>query len=113
MVDATMDRQSAYFSTTTLSRAYDLAGPVAESALHRRNIENMQALGGMRRPDRSVQTNSKYRTLGTRLSAMAMQFIKDYPAAMRVIDDIRNGRSTRGFDKNISRKNEMVSVIFL
>ena len=97
-----MDRQSAYFSTTTFSRAYDLAGPVAESALHRRNIENMQALGGMRRPDRSVQANTKYRILGFRLSAVVMQFIKDYPAAMLVIDDIRNGRSTRGFTENIT-----------
>ena len=97
-----MDRQSAYFSTTRLSRAYDLAGPTPHSALHLRNAENDSALGGMRRPDLSVQTNPKYRQWGDRLSAMAFDFIGKFPEAMRVIKDIRSGHGTKGFPAEVT-----------
>ena len=42
--------------------------------------------------------------MGRRLSSMALQFVEDNPEAMLVIDDIRNGRSTEGFDKDIAAK---------
>ena len=84
-LDLIMDKQSAYFATSQLTRAYDLAGPQAPSSLHIRNQENSAALGGMRRPDRSVLANPLYRSVGAELHSMALDFIKDYPSSLKVI----------------------------
>ena len=61
ILDSLIDKQSAFFSSSHLYRSVDLAGPATQSSLHIRNIENDKALGGMRRPDRSVQQSSRYR----------------------------------------------------
>ena len=90
-MDLIMDKQSAYFTTARPTRAYDLAGPSAPSKLHRRNEENAHALGGMRRPDIPVQSNTSYRGVGKELHAMATQFIDEHPESLEVIKAIRNG----------------------
>ena len=97
-----MDKQSAFFSNTQLARAYDLAGPAPQSALHIRNVENAQALGGMRRPDLSVLASPGYRHWGDRFHNMALDFIGRHPDAMLVIHDIRGGRSTMGFTADVA-----------
>ena len=97
-----MDKKSAYFSSTQLARAYDLAGPVGRSALHVRNAENAMALGGMRRPDLSVQANAGYRLWGDKFYNMAMDFIGRHPDSLLVIQAIRQGLGTSGFSDDVS-----------
>ena len=97
-----MDVQSAFFSNTQLARAYDLAGPAPQSALHIRNVENAQALGGMRRPDLSVLASPGYRHWGDRFHNMALDFIGRHPDAMLVTHDIRGGNSTMGFTADVA-----------
>ena len=97
-----MDKQSAYFSSTQLARACDLAGPVGRSALHVRNAENAMALGGMRMPDLSVQANAGYRLWGDKFYNMAMDFIGRHPDSLLVIQAIRQGLGTSGFSGDVS-----------
>ena len=100
--DNIMDKQSAYFGTADLYRDADLAGPSAPSKLHVRNLENQQALGGMRRPDLSVRRNPAYRTIGQALHGMAPSFIKDNPTTLQVVRDLRLGKAVSGFSERIS-----------
>ena len=77
ITDDIMSKQSAFFGTTALSRAYDLAGPKPAAGPAIRASENWQCLGGMRRPDRSVLSNEGYKRPGRRLQAMAEQFVNE------------------------------------
>ena len=99
--DGIMDKQGAYFTSANLARAYDLAGPSAPSRLHTRNLENAKALGGMRRPDLSVQRNPLYRAVGKRLHAMAASFIGRHPETLAVINALRAGQEVAGFSDEI------------
>ena len=92
-----MDKQSAYFATSQLTRAYDLAGPQAPTSLHIRNQENAMALGGMRRPDRSILASPLYRIVGAKVHIMASDFIKDFPSSLNVIRGLRAGDKVSGF----------------
>ena len=100
-LDLIMDKQSAYFATSQLTRAYDLAGPQAPTSLHLRNQENSVALGGMRRPDLSVRSNPLYRSIGAKLHIMASDFIKDFPSSLNVIRGLRAGDEVSGFSDKI------------
>jgi hypothetical protein len=97
-----MDKQSSYFSISHLQRSYDLAGPPQQSSLHRRNIENFEALGGMRRPDLSVKRHPSYRQVGDSLYKMALDFIGKFPDALQVVKDIRQGKSVTGFSEEVA-----------
>ena len=97
-----MDKQSAFFGASHLYRSCDLAGPAAPSALHTRNIENFDALGGMRRPDRSVQQLSGYRIVGAEISCMAEQFISEHPHTLGVVQDLRKGITVTGFSDDVA-----------
>ena len=44
-----MDKQSSYFASSHLLRAYDLAGLARKSKLHVRNLENEVALGELKK----------------------------------------------------------------
>jgi hypothetical protein len=92
-----MDRQSSFFASSRLVRAYDLAGPAQQSKLHARNLENDVALGGMRRPDRSVHTSPGYRAVGQQLFTMGEAFIKDNPSALNIVRELRAGNTVSGF----------------
>ena len=101
ITDDIMSKQSAFFGTTALSRAYDLAGPKPATGPAIRASENWQCLGGMRRPDRSVLTNEGYKRPGKRLQDMAEQFVNDHPESMAVAESLRIGDSVTGFDESI------------
>ena len=92
-----MDRQSAFFASSQLLRSYDLAGPAPKSKLHYRNLENDEALGGMRRPDRSVHTSPGYRSVGQRIFDMGEAFIKSNPKSLDIVRDLRAGKVVTGF----------------
>ena len=89
MADSIMDKQSSYFSTSHLTSSDGRAGPPQQSSLHRRNLENFEALGGMRRPDLSVKRLPSYRQVGDSLYKMAVDFIGEFPETWQVIEDIR------------------------
>jgi len=101
IVDDIMAKQSAFFGTTALSRAYDLAGPKSATGPAVRASENWQCLGGMRRPDRSVLSNDGYNRPGRCLQAMAEQFVDDHPESMAIAESLRIGDSVTGFDESI------------
>ena len=97
-----MDKQSAFFGTSQLYRSCDLAGPSNPSSLHIRNIENFEALGGMRRPDRSVQQLSGYSIVGADIHAMATKFITEYPHILDVVQNLRQGIAVTGFSDDVA-----------
>ena len=97
-----MDKQSSYFTSAQLTRAYDLAGPPAPTKLQTRNLENSLALGGMRRPDISVQSNPLYRYTGSTLHSMALSFIDYYPETLEVVRAIRQGNEVTGFSQELA-----------
>ena len=99
-----MDKQGSYFTSAHLARAYDLAGPSAPSRLHIRNVENARALGGMRRPDLSVQHNPHYRSVGRKLHTMAASFIDRHPETLEIINALRAGHEVTGFSDTIISK---------
>ena len=96
-----MSKQAAFFGTTALSRAYDLAGPKPATGPAIRAAENWKCLGGMRRPDRSVLSDEGYKRPGKRLQDMAEQFVDDYPEALAIAESLRIGSSVTGFDESI------------
>ena len=102
ILDSLMDKQSAFFSSSHLYRSVDLAGPAAQSSLHLRNIENDKALGGMRRPDRSVQQSSRYRQVGMDIFDMASQFITNHPETLEIVSDLRKGVTVTGFSPQVA-----------
>ena len=102
IADNIMDKQSAFFGSSQLYRDCDLAGPAVPSALHIRNIENTESLGGMRRPDRSVKLIEGYKTIGKELYDMATQVISDNPEALGVVQDLRLGTEVTGFSESIT-----------
>ena len=102
IVDNTMDKQSAFFGTSQLYRSCDLAGPATASALHIRNVENLEALGGMRRPDRSVQQHDTYGIIGAELHSMAVKFITDHPHILSVVQNLRKGVVVSGFSDDVA-----------
>ena len=99
--DDIMSKQAAFFGTTALSRAYDLAGPKPATGPAIRAAENWKCLGGMRRPDRSVLSDEGYKRPGKRLQDMAEQFVNDYPEALAIAESLRIGDSVTGFDESI------------
>jgi len=113
ITDDIMSKQSAFFGTTALSRAYDLAGPKPATGPAIRASENWQCLGGMRRPDRSVLSNEGYKRPGRRLQAMAEQFVNDHPESLAIAESLRIGDSVTGFDESIKsefRKRWMLTL---
>ena len=99
-----MSRQSAFFGGTTLERTQELAGPREESGRERRNAENDQALGGMRRPDRSVESQSRYLETGKVLRGVLMDILVEFPVVLQIVRDIRDGKRVEGFGENVLHK---------
>ena len=73
--DNIMYKQAAFFGSAELRREADLAGPAPKSRAECRTEENLEALGGMRRPDRSVAKRAAYIEQGEALAKMAEKFI--------------------------------------
>ena len=96
-----MSRQSAFFGPTSLRRTYDLAGTPHESRVEARERENQAALGGMRRPDRSVDTGLDYAGAGKELGRMLAGIIHRYPATLDLVEQLRSGQRVSGFDSGI------------
>ena len=96
--DDIMSKQSSFFGTATLSRAYDLAGPRPDTGPVIRANENWECLGSMRRPDRSVLSHDGYRRAGGHLRDMVERFVDQYPDAMEIAG---TGVSVTGFDEAI------------
>ena len=65
-----MSRQSSYFGTATFTRAADLAAPAPACQKPLKEQQNLECLGGMRRPDPSVRAHEGYPVAGTRIRAM-------------------------------------------
>ena len=97
-----MAKQSAFFGSTSLSRAYDLAGPRAATGPVVRANENWECLGGMRRPDRSVQNHEGYKRAGRRLLDMLEDFVDQFPQTMEIAESLRTGTRVTGFDDSIN-----------
>ena len=95
--DALMSGQSAFFGTASLKRSCDLAGPADLSRREVRNLENEQALGGIRRPDISVRHSNKYRAEGRKFRSMLERFVDKHREALEVIEAVRNGSQVDGF----------------
>ena len=101
--DSLMSKQASFFGTATLTRPWNLAGPPSLSKRERRSQEEQSALGGMRRPDLSVQQSPKYREVGSRLRLMLEDMVSRHDEARSVIEAIRNGSPTQGFSKSLLR----------
>jgi len=99
--DEVMSKQSAFFGSTSLSRAYDLAGPRAATGPVIRANENWECLGGMRRPDRSVQSHEGYKRAGSHLLDMVENFVDQFPQTMEIAESLRTGVRVTGFDDDI------------
>ena len=93
-----MSRQSAFFGPTSLCRTYDLAGTPHESRVEARERENSAALGGMRRPDRSVDTGLDYAGAGKELGQMLDGIIHKHPATLDLVEQLRLGHRVSGYD---------------
>ena len=65
--DSTSARQSAFFSQTVLARSGQLTSRRQLTNRELRELENSQALGGMRRPDLSVKRSDMYHKVGNKL----------------------------------------------
>ena len=96
-VDNHMARQSAYFGNTTLERAVELAGPRAISGREQRNFENDFALGGMRRPDKSVATRPQYAEVGKAMRSVLDALVEKFPEVLQLVQDMRVGKQVTGF----------------
>ena len=100
--DDVMVKQSAFFGSTSLSRAYDLAGPRAATGPVVRANENLACLGGMRRPDRSAQAHDGYKKAGRHLLCMLEEFVDEFPATLDVAESLRTGERVTGFVDSIA-----------
>ena len=96
-VDDTMHRQSAFFGDTVLYRDALLtkAGPLSGRAA--RDYENKVALGGMRRPDLSVQADRRYRQAGQLLWDVLSGYVDVHQELLHVVLELRQGRPVQGF----------------
>ena len=61
-------------------------------------MENEDAMGGMRRPDKSVQWLPAAVHVGRRLHSIFSDYLESKPGLLQVVTDIRNGIPTTGFD---------------
>ena len=100
--DDVMVKQSAFFGSTSLSRAYDLAGPRADTGPVVRANENLACLGGMRRPDRSARVHVGYKKAGRHLLGMLEEFDDQFPSTLEVAESLRTGERVTGFVDNIA-----------
>ena len=100
-LDHHMARQSAFFGDTTLERTAELAGPRKTSSREDRNVENSQALGGMRRPDLAVASKPGYATVGRKLRAVLQEFLDMDTEGELVIERIRAGAKPDGFSPGL------------
>jgi hypothetical protein len=76
-------------------------------------MENFEALGGMRRPNRSVQQLGGYRIVGAEIPSMAEQFISQHPHTFGVVQDLRKGVTVTGSsdDAACSPRNEWFQTL--
>ena len=70
-----MARQGAFFGTADLQRTAQNA-PEKASARHIRERDNLEALGGMRRPDRCIARNHGYAEVGRALREALLPIVK-------------------------------------
>ena len=96
-IDETMHRQSAFYGDATLYRDSLLTKADAVSSRATRDIENQTALGGMRRPDLSVQARDGYRLPGQRLWHMLATYVSEHPDVRQVVEGLRQGLPGEGF----------------
>ena len=96
-----MARQCAFFGHTTLQRSADLAGPQAPSKRESRNWADTLALGGMRRPDLSIQHHPQYTVHGKRMRDALDSVIHSFPEVLQLIKDIRDGQAVQGFSNDV------------
>ena len=95
--DSTMHKQASYFGTATLYRDVMLTGVDEVSSKAARELENQAALGGMRRPDLSVQAHDRYRQPGQLLWVLLARYVTDNPDLLQVVEDLRKGCPGEGF----------------
>ena len=92
-----MHRQSAFFNETALYRDALLTEPGRPSTKQIREHENAAALGGMRRPDLSVQADPRYRRVGQQLWDMLADYVDQHQDLLQVVQGLRQGQPVEGF----------------
>ena len=105
LADVIQSKQSAFFGNTRLHLSNQLtSAPSRMSTKQIRNVENDQALGGMRRPDLSVQAQDGYKVVGTKLRELLEQFVDKHPSALQVVEEMRAGRKVEGFEHQLMQE---------
>ena len=95
-VDDTMRKQSAFFGNTCLARYALLTQPGPSSGRAVKDHEDRVALGGMRRPDLSVQSHSRYSLVGAQLWDMLSGYVDEHQDLLQVVDTLRQGLPVEG-----------------
>ena len=85
-----MSRASAISSQAQLLRPY--AGNLPTTLREQRDRENRLALGGMRRPDVSIQKClPEFRDVGDQVGRAFLQMAKEHSALREIVQNIRRG----------------------
>eukprot|EP00973_Karenia_brevis_P050499 7009249-Karenia_brevis.AAC.1 len=100
--DHTMAKQSSYFGTAILHHDVSLKGPRPITGVEQRAEENRQALGGMRRPDKSVKTKGLYRQAGQQIQCALGNIVDTYPKLTQIVQDLRDHKIVDGIPGEIA-----------
>ena len=95
--DEAMLRQSAFFSDAVLHREVQLGARQGPTTRQAKAQEDEFALGGMRRPDKSVLQSPLYAKVGQRLREMLERFVERHPHSFLVVNSLRQGHQVDGF----------------
>ena len=101
--DSIMAKQAAFSGSAVLQREAYLAGPPASSKAQLREIENTQSIGGMRRPDKSIEHNPQYRLVGAKIAVALDQFAEDYPEVKEYVVKMRSGVEVQGLGDELRK----------